>query len=298
MSLGPRTRVRQMPPLPRPSQIRNIILLVVLLVLAIWAISTTADLIISYNWWKEVGQVGTWVSMLWYSIAPAGAGAVIAFVALFVAHARGPGVCRHPPAGFPAVLPAGSGRAWDRGGAFRFGSRLTTGRSCASSARVAWRRPRTPGRIRFSRARCRFIFSICLSIRRYSDLCLCWRFCARWSSGSTARGWQLWLRGGIEHTVEVGPRAFLLPGASRTNFVRVLAVIFLLGLAVWVYLGNYDLLLNSHAFMTGADYVDAKITLPLRWLLIGCDSRGAAAGVDGALQEGRHPGGGLFRSGS
>jgi len=33
-------------------------------------------------------------------------------------------------------------------------------------------------------------------------------------------------------------------------------------------LGNFELLLNSHAFMTGADYVDEKVTLPLRWLLI------------------------------
>ena len=85
---------------------------------------------------------------------------------------------------------------------------------------------------------------------------------------ATARGWQLWLRGGLQHDVDAGPRALLLPGASRSGFVRVIALILLLGLAAWVYLGNYDLLLNSHAFMTGADYVDAKITLPLRWLLI------------------------------
>jgi len=42
----------------------------------------------------------------------------------------------------------------------------------------------------------------------------------------------------------------------------------LLGFAAWVFLGNYELLFNSHAFMTGADYVDEKVTLPLRWLLI------------------------------
>jgi hypothetical protein len=42
----------------------------------------------------------------------------------------------------------------------------------------------------------------------------------------------------------------------------------LLCLATWVFLGNYELLFNSHAFMTGADYVDEKVTLPLRWLLI------------------------------
>ena len=59
-----------------------------------------------------------------------------------------------------------------------------------------------------------------------------------------------------------------MPGATRVPFVRVIAVILLLGFAAWVYLGNFELLFNSHAFMTGADFVDEKVTLPLRWLLI------------------------------
>src|SRR5579871_1728239 len=88
MSLEPRYRVRQINP-PRPKQLRNLILLGALLILILWATSAIADFVISYNWWKEVGQVGTWVSLLWYTVAPAAVGAVIAFVALFVAHTRG-----------------------------------------------------------------------------------------------------------------------------------------------------------------------------------------------------------------
>jgi hypothetical protein len=76
-------------PLMRPSQIRNLIVLAVLVVLALWASSTAADFVIEYNWWKEIGQVNTWVGMLWYSIAPAAAGSLVAFLALWVAHARG-----------------------------------------------------------------------------------------------------------------------------------------------------------------------------------------------------------------
>jgi len=60
----------------------------------------------------------------------------------------------------------------------------------------------------------------------------------------------------------------LLPGAARVGFVRVIAVILLLGFAAWAFLGNYELLYASHPFMTGADFIDEKITLPLRWLLI------------------------------
>src|ERR1700737_3934121 len=74
----------------RPSRIRNLILLALLLALILLALtSTVANFIIEYNWWKEVGQVGTWISMLWYRIAPSGAGALGVFFALWVAHARG-----------------------------------------------------------------------------------------------------------------------------------------------------------------------------------------------------------------
>ena len=92
---------------------------------------------------------------------------------------------------------------------------------------------------------------------------------------ATARGWQLLerfrfdrLRDNSRQTFNLAPQEFLLPGASRAGFVRAVAAIFLLALAAWVFLGNYELLFNSHAFMTGADYVDEKVTLPLRWLLM------------------------------
>ncbi len=49
----------------RPSPIRNLILLAVLLALILGSTSTIANFIVEYNWWKEVGQVETWISMLW-----------------------------------------------------------------------------------------------------------------------------------------------------------------------------------------------------------------------------------------
>src|SRR6202171_3495154 len=73
----------------RRSQIRNLILLAVLLALILGSTSAIANFIVEYNWWKEVGQVETWISMLWYSIAPAAAGALVAFIGLWVAHSRG-----------------------------------------------------------------------------------------------------------------------------------------------------------------------------------------------------------------
>ena len=69
----------------------------------------------------------------------------------------------------------------------------------------------------------------------------------------TARGWQLWLSRGMARNLDRGFEALLLPGATRTGFVRAIAAILLLGLAAWVFLGNYNLVYSSHAFMTGAD---------------------------------------------
>ena len=73
----------------RPSHIRVFIFALVALAFISWAIPTAANFIIEYNWWKEVAQVNTWFSMLWYSIAPGAVGALIAFIALYIAHARG-----------------------------------------------------------------------------------------------------------------------------------------------------------------------------------------------------------------
>src|SRR5579884_1188053 len=72
----------------RASQIRNLVLLVILLLL-IGASGKIADFIVEYGWWKEVGQLNTWFSMLLYQIAPAAAGIGVAYLALLAAHARG-----------------------------------------------------------------------------------------------------------------------------------------------------------------------------------------------------------------
>src|SRR5260221_12083370 len=62
---------------------------------------------------------------------------------------------------------------------------------------------------------------------------------------ATARGWQLWLRGGALRTFDLGPHGLLLPGVARPGFVRVIALILLLGFATWVFLVTYQLLFTS-----------------------------------------------------
>ena len=244
------------------------------MVIALWASSTAADFVIEYNWWKEVGQVDTWVGMLWYSIAPAAAGSLVAFLALWVAHSRGlhfAGILKRDHRLYSGLVPVGlaivaiifASSSIDYWTVMRFfGSRGLTVPADAWKDQV------------FSRGLPFYLFDLPFYAQVLGFVFVLAILCALvfWA---TARGWQLAERfryGGIgdgpHRTLTIGPETLLLRGASRAGFVRARTVILLLGFAVWIYLGNYELLLNSHAFMTGADYVDQKVTLPLRWLLI------------------------------
>src|SRR6202521_3606428 len=258
----------------RPSQIGKLIVLSFLVGIIAWAASTAANFIIEYNWWKEVGQVDTWIGMLWYSIAPAAAGAVVAFVALWVAHASGlrfAGIrgkdfrlySRLIPFALAFVAIIFASNSIDYWTVMRFfGSRGLTVAADAWKDQV------------FSRGLPFYLFDLPFYSQVLGFVFVLAILCALvfWA---TARGWQLAerfrfgrLRSGSADPLILGPNTLLLPGATRAGFVRIIGVILLLGFAVWVFLGNYELLLNSHAFMTGADFVDQKITLPLRWLLI------------------------------
>jgi uncharacterized membrane protein (UPF0182 family) len=242
-------------------------MLAVLLVLSLRAITIAANFIIDYNWWKEVGQVSTWVSMLWYSVAPVGAGTLVAFIALWVAHVQGLGFAgirrrdfrlysRLITVGLAIVAILFASASIDYWTIMRFfGSRGLT------LPPDAWRDQVFSRPLSFYMFDLPFYSEVLWFVFALAILCalIFW---------ATARGWQLWMSGGSLSTLDRRARALMLPGASRTGFVRIIVALLLLGLAALFFLGNYDLLFSSHAFMTGADYVDAKVTLPLRWLLI------------------------------
>lgn len=265
-------------------QIRNLIL-IALAILFIAGSGSIANFIIEYQWWKEVEQVDTWISMLAYQIAPAVLGTLLVFIVLWVAHARGvqfAGLRLRDLGLYSRLAPVG---LLVVAGLFASGSLdYWVVMSYAGSRRISlppgpegapWSDPV------FSRTLPFYLFDLPF----YSELL---RFVFTLSILSvlvfwaTARGWQVaerfrgWRRsGGSVETFDLEPNVLMLPGATRTGFVRAIAVLLLLGFAGWIFLGNFELLLNSHAFMVGADYVDEKFTLPLRWLLIAA----AVAGI-------------------
>ena len=63
------------------------ILIVILLFLLVSA-RTIAGFVIEFQWWKEMNQLATWLSMLAYRVTPVVAASLIAFAVLLVAHSR------------------------------------------------------------------------------------------------------------------------------------------------------------------------------------------------------------------
>ncbi len=208
----------------RPSHIRVFILVLVSLAFLGWAIPTAANFVIEYNWWKEVAQVDTWFSMLWYSIAPVAVGALVAFIALYVAHARGlhfagirqrdyPLYFRLVPVALAVIAMLLASASIDFWTVMRFfGSRGLAALP-------------TPGKTMFSHTRLPFYL---FDLPFYSDL-LGFLFvvailCAMlfWI---TARGWQLFERvrygrliDGSSKPIDIGDY-LRLPGATRTAFL-------------------------------------------------------------------------------
>src|SRR5882724_5367109 len=228
-------------PFMRPSQIRNLIILSFSVLFLGWLVGSAADYTIEYNWWKEVGQVDTWFGMLWYSIAPAAVGSVLAFVALWMAHASGlrfagvrqkdfPIYSRLIPVGLALVAIMFASASIDYWTVMRFfGSRGIAVPADAWKDQV------------FSRGLPFYLFDLPFYSQLLGFAFVLAILCALlfWA---TARGWQLaerfrygQLTSGQGNTLVLGPNTLLLPGASRAGIVRIIGVILVAGFAVWVF---------------------------------------------------------------
>jgi uncharacterized protein len=78
--------VRELP--ARPARHFGVMWIVLLLLALLIGSRSIAQLIIEYEWWKELGQVQTWQNIILYSFAPVVIAAVLAFAVLWLVHAR------------------------------------------------------------------------------------------------------------------------------------------------------------------------------------------------------------------
>lgn len=255
------------------AQIRNLVLIGIALALLLSS-RTLANFTIEYQWWQEVGQIDTWLRMLLYQVLPAAVTSIIAWAVLLWAHRRGAHFSGADTRVFPwygrlvpvvlllfAVLFLGTSIDAETVMAY-------VGSAGIEAGAGGWVDPV------FSRPLNFYLFGLPFYslLLRFVFLLAFFSIVVFWATG---RGWQLYDRidqfrrgGGSMEQFDPGPNPLLLAGATKTSFARIIAVLALLALAVWFYLGRYGLLLNTHAFMTGMDWLDENVTLPLRWIVI------------------------------
>jgi len=255
-------------PSPQRSPAPRIVFIILLLVVLLGARSFAAYAI-EIEWWKELGQFNTWVSMLYYSIAPVAAATLLAFLALWVAHARalkfaGTGLGKHRVYGRLSslvLLALGwfiAAGAIDNWTVVRF-----AGSRGLPAAATAWHDSVFNQPLSF------YLFDLpfysLLRSYLFAVVILC--ILVYWVA---ARGWQLrHSLPQLRESGEIDPRIFRLEGGLESRFLRGALVVALLALALRFYLGRYEMVYNQHGtFLVGVDYVDQNIGLPLQWLLI------------------------------
>ena len=224
---------------------------------------------IDYQWWKEMGQLHTWFSMLAYGIIPTSVGTLIGFAAFWVAHARalkraGTGLRHYPLYAKLSTIVIFllalfvSLATLDTWTVVRyFGGRDLGG------AATAWHDPAFGNPLVF------YLFKIPF----YSDLlglALGIVVIAGLIYWIADRVWEFRLRvADWSNIQEINLNQLGLGAAFESKFFRAMGAVFLLALAVRFFLGRYNMLLDEHgSFMIGIDYVDQYVALPLQWVLI------------------------------
>lgn len=258
--------------------------LLILLLVILFSASWVAGTVIEYQWWKEMGQVETWLQMLTYGFLPAAFGVLPAFAALWVAHARGmksagtglrenPNYARLASGGLLLLSVILSSAAIDSGAVIRYaGSRgLDPG---------AWRDPVFGNPLAFYFFQLPFyrvLLGYLLTVSFFTAA-IYWLTARGWSLRQRVSGWQQ------SGPVEIEFRDLGLQGAFEAQFLRSAAAIFLLALAARFFLGRYDLLLEDHGSLVGVDWVAENLTLPLIVLNILAACAGAVGVFLGRLR--------------
>ena len=244
------------------------ITIIVLAIVILLGARSLASFSIEYQWWKELGQLDTWFAMLAYGFAPLLAATLIAFGALWLAHARalkfaGTGLSEHPLyawissagllfAGY--LIAAGSIETWTV-------VRYLGARGVPAEAN-AWHDSVFGLPLKF------YLFDLPFysDLRGYLLALVIVSVLVYWIA---ARGWQLRFKlpemGDLR---QIDPSFFRLEGGLESRFLRGALVVFLLALALRFFLARYQMVYDDHGFMVGIDYVDLNFALPLQWLAI------------------------------
>ena len=241
----------------------------VVLGLALLSARVVAQYTIEIEWWKELGQFRTWLSMLYYSMAPLTAATLLAFAALWITHARalkfaGTSLGEHSiyaRLSALALLLVGyliAASCIDTWTVVRF-----AGSRGLPAAATVWRDAIFQKPLSFYLFDLPFYQLLRTYLLALAIVCIL----VYWMA---ARGWQVRHRfSELQDARELDFTFLKLEGALESRFLRGATVALLLALALRFFLGRYEMLYNEHGtFLVGVDFVDLNFGLPLQWLLI------------------------------
>ena len=245
-----------------------IVLIVAVIALLILARSI-ASYVIEVEWWKELSQLDTWLSMLTYSIAPLTAATLLAFAVLWVTHARalkfaGTSLRDHNLYAKTSTLALLilayfiSAASIDNWTVVRFAGSRGLAAAAAGSADEVFHKP-----LSF------YLFDLPFYnlLRGYALGVIIVAILLYWIA---ARAWQLRYRVAELRGVHELDASFLrLEGGLESRFLRGAAVVLLLAFAWKFYLARYEMVYNEHgSFLVGVDWVDQHIGIPMKWVLV------------------------------
>ncbi|MBL8175076.1 MAG: UPF0182 family protein [Bryobacterales bacterium] len=229
-----------------------------------------AGWILEYEWWKEMRQFETLVSMILYGVLPSMAAVLLAFVVLWLAHARAmkaagfglsrfPGYAKISTAALLVISYIAGSAAVDSWTAVLYmgGKQVAAG---------AWKDPVFGQSLSFYFFELPFYEMLLRVVLTISFLTCAVYLGTRVYWFMRENRPRLTEEGNIE--VPEMRLDHLKHFLHDSWFLRGALILFLLALAANRYMERFEFLNKDHAFMVGIDYVDENIRLPLRWVSI------------------------------
>lgn len=263
-------------PLPERPRVRaRLIALAAAVVLLFVFGRSICSFIIDYHWWREMGQINTWVRGLTYVYATNVVEWFLAFAVMWMAHARGMKYAgtrlRVNPAYSRIVTLALAVVALIVASASMSGwvvARYVAGRGLTPTA---WTDPVFGRPLGFYFFELPFYTSVIGFVEALAIIGALAYYLA-------ARGWQIRRR--FPEMARSGRLDFdqlRELGRLETGMLRLLIAGFLVGLAISFWLDRYEMLYTEHGdLFSGLDYIQQNIGLPLQYIKVGAALLAAA----------------------
>ncbi len=257
-------------------QKRGSLLFIVVLILVLLLCSRyLAGTLIAYGWWSEMHQLDTWFNLLLYGTGPIAITAILFFLAFLISFKA---ALRHQSARTPL---------------FGFFDRRTFTRIAllvlalfsifvANATVDSWTVVRYFGGLRLSNTGQQYIDPIFHQPLRFYffNLPFYGLLLQVVLVGAVLTLLIYWFLSNVDKLRESLPT--ITPGGGplqfgsfsfretfNTNFVRVIAAIFLVALAIRIYFDRYSLLFDDHGqYLVGVDWIADHLIIPLQWMLI------------------------------